>query len=70
VGDSMKFGLNKLFIDDLELSRNRFLRNWKGQFEHSLDPEELLKKHSNDGDICTMCGKYCALSLSKKIFQP
>ena len=70
VGDSMKFGLNKLFIDDLELSRNRFLRNWKGQFEHSLDPEEPLKKHSNDGDICTMCGKYCALSLSKKIFQP
>ncbi len=31
VGDSMKFGLNHLFNDDLELSKNRYLKNWKGQ---------------------------------------
>ena len=29
VGDSMKFGLNYLFTNDLELSKNRFLKNWK-----------------------------------------
>ncbi len=67
VGDSMKFGLNHLFDVDLELSKNRFLKNWKKQFEHSLDPEEPQKRHPITEQNCTMCGKYCALSISKKI---
>ena len=69
VGDSIKFGLNELFDDDLAVAKNRFLKNWKGQFEHSLDPEEPLKKHPIDEAQCSMCGNYCALSLSKKIFS-
>jgi len=67
VGDSMKFGLNHLFNDDLELSKNRYLKNWKGQFEYCIDPEEPKKRHLTDGELCTMCGKHCALSISKKI---
>jgi len=67
VGDSMKFGLNHLFNDDLELSKNRYLKNWKEQFEYCIDPDEPKKRHLTDGEICTMCGKYCALSISKKI---
>jgi phosphomethylpyrimidine synthase len=69
VGDSMKYGLNHLFNDDLNLAKNRFLKNWKKQFEYILDPEEAIKKHNSNGnkDICTMCGNHCALSLSKKI---
>ena len=67
VGDSMKFGLNHLFNDDLELSKNRFLKNWKEQFEYCIDPDEPRKRHLTNGEICTMCGKHCALSISKKI---
>ena len=67
VGDSMKFGLNHLFNDDLELSKNRYLKNWKGQFEYCIDPDEPKKRHLTDGELCTMCGKHCALSISKKI---
>ena len=69
VGDSLKFGLNRLFKPDLELSRARFVRNWKEQFKHSLDPEEPIKKHGSDLKECTMCGKYCALALSKEILR-
>ena len=68
VGDSMKFGLNHLFDDDLELSKNRYLKNWKEQFEYCIDPDEPKKRHLTEGEICTMCGKHCALSISKKIF--
>ena len=69
VGDSMKYGLNHLFNDDLNLAKNRFLNNWKKQFEYIIDPEEAIRKHNLNGDkdICTMCGNHCALSLSKKI---
>ncbi len=68
VGDSMKFGLNHLFNDDLELSMNRYLKNWKEQFKYCIDPDEPKKRHLTDEEICTMCGKHCALSISKKIF--
>jgi len=67
VGDSMKFGLNHLFSDDLELSKNRFLKNWKKQFEYCIDPDEPKKRHLPNEEICTMCGKHCALSISKEI---
>ena len=67
VGDSMKFGLNHLFTNDLELSKNRFLKNWKKQFEYCIDPDEPKKRHLTNEEICTMCGNHCALSISKKI---
>ncbi len=67
VGDSMKFGLNHLFNNDLELARQRFLKNWDKQFELSMDPEEAGKRHVPDQDQCSMCGKYCALSISRDI---
>jgi len=67
VGDSMKFGLNHLFTDDLELSRNRFLKNWKKQFEYCIDPNEPERRHPINEEICSMCGSHCALTLSKKI---
>jgi phosphomethylpyrimidine synthase len=67
VGDSMKFGLNHLFTDDLELSKNRFLKNWKKQFEYCIDSIEPEKRHPINENMCSMCGSHCALSLSKKI---
>jgi len=62
VGDSMKFGLNHLFTDDLELSKN-----WKKQFEYCIDSSEPEKRHPVNEEMCSMCGAHCALSLSKKI---
>ena len=69
IGDSLKFGLNYLFEDDLELAKNRFLKNWKQQFKLSLDPENIQEKHPDHENDCSMCGKYCALSISKRIFR-
>ncbi|MFW9829551.1 MAG: phosphomethylpyrimidine synthase ThiC, partial [Candidatus Thorarchaeota archaeon] len=69
VGDSFKFGLNYLFDKDLHLSNYRFQKDWKKQFEYSIDPAEPQKKHPINEDICSMCGKYCALSISKKLFN-
>ena len=67
VGDSMKFGLNHLFSNDLELSKNRFSKNWKRQFEYCIDPTEPEKRHPVSEEMCSMCGAHCALSISKKI---
>ncbi len=67
VGDSMKFGLNYLFEDDLELSKYRFSKNWKKQFEYCIDPTEPEKRHPISEEMCNMCGSYCALSLSKRV---
>ncbi|MFX1430308.1 MAG: phosphomethylpyrimidine synthase ThiC [Promethearchaeota archaeon] len=69
VGDSFKFGLNYLFDKDFHLSNYRFQKDWKKQFECSLDPTEPQKKHPINEEICSMCGKYCALSISKKLFN-
>jgi phosphomethylpyrimidine synthase len=68
-GDSMKFGLNDLFKDDLELSKNRFLKNWKEQLKFCIDPEKFIEEHPISQKHCSMCGKYCALDFSKKYFR-
>lgn len=67
VGDSIKFGLNHLFEKDLELSKNRFLKNWERQFDNCLDKEEPIRKHPINEKECSMCGNYCALSIYKRI---
>jgi phosphomethylpyrimidine synthase len=69
VGDSFKFGLNHLFNKDLNLSTFRYQKNWQKQFEHSIDPTEPLKKHPISEDVCSMCGKHCALSISQQLFN-
>jgi len=69
IGDSMKFGLNHLFNNDLNLSKFRIEKNWEKQFENSVDPLEPLKKHPISEETCSMCGNYCALSISKRIFK-
>jgi len=69
VGDSLKFGLNHLFHDDLELSKYRFQKDWNKQFEHCIDPEEPKKRNIVEHGVCTMCGRHCALSISKKILS-
>ena len=62
-------GLNHLFNNDLNLSNYRYQKNWQKQFEHSIDPTEPQKKHPTNEDICSMCGKHCALSISQQLFN-
>jgi len=69
IGDSFKFGLNHLFTNDFHLSNYRYQRNWEKQFEYSIDPSEPHKKHPVNEDVCSMCGKHCALSISQQIFN-
>ncbi|MBN1803241.1 MAG: phosphomethylpyrimidine synthase ThiC [Candidatus Lokiarchaeota archaeon] len=69
VGDSMKYGLNHLFDPDLQLSKHRFLREWEQQFQISLNTEYLKEKFPKRKKDCSMCGKYCALLTSKRIFD-
>jgi len=69
VGDSLKFGLNHLFKDDLELAKYRFQKNWKKQFEYCIDPDKPKKRDIIEHGVCTMCGNHCALSISKKILS-
>ncbi|MHA1988824.1 MAG: phosphomethylpyrimidine synthase ThiC [Promethearchaeota archaeon] len=69
IGDSFKFGLNHLFNNDLNLSTYRYQKNWQKQFEISVDPTEPQKKHPINEDVCSMCGKHCALSISQQLFN-
>jgi len=69
IGDSFKFGLNHLFKNDLNLSTYRYQKNWEKQFEFSIDPTEPQKKHPINEEICSMCGKHCALSISQQLFN-
>lgn len=69
IGDSFKFGLNHLFKNDFNLSNYRYQKNWKKQFEYSIDPEEPQSKHPINEAVCSMCGKHCALSISQQLFN-
>ncbi|MHA2130748.1 MAG: phosphomethylpyrimidine synthase ThiC, partial [Promethearchaeota archaeon] len=69
IGDSFKFGLNHLFNNDLNLSNYRYQKNWEKQFEYSIDPIEPQKKHPANDNVCSMCGKHCALTISQQLFS-
>ncbi|HGJ67545.1 TPA: phosphomethylpyrimidine synthase ThiC [bacterium] len=50
---------------DAKMGKARKELNWTAQSELSIDPElvtEVRGKHpSSDDEVCTMCGKYCAM---------
>ena len=48
---------------DNELSRLRKERDWEGQMRLSIDPEQVKRQHLKSGDVCTMCGEYCAMKI-------
>lgn len=58
---------------DRDMSIARRNRNWSKQIKLSLDPEKAMRYHtqtkSKFSDVCTMCGKYCALKLTDSIQQ-
>ncbi|NQS89191.1 phosphomethylpyrimidine synthase ThiC [Patescibacteria group bacterium] len=72
IGDISK-GLKGAEDWDKQMAEMRKKRNWKRQVELSVDPE-LAKKMREESkpkisDVCTMCGKYCAIKLVEKALK-
>lgn len=55
---------------DIAISKARSRRDWKKQFSLSIDsdkPKRYRKISSPDmKDVCTMCGEYCSVKISRK----
>jgi phosphomethylpyrimidine synthase len=58
---------------DLEMSTARKHLDWERQIALSIDPthaREVRKKSKpHQGDVCTMCGKYCAVKLVEEALK-
>ncbi|MCD6408212.1 phosphomethylpyrimidine synthase ThiC [bacterium] len=58
---------------DFEMDIARTERNWEKERELSIDPEKfdkLRKKFpTSEKDVCTMCGKYCAIKIVEKYLR-
>jgi phosphomethylpyrimidine synthase len=64
-GDLAK-GIPGAIDRDNAMSRARGKLDWEGQFEQALDPEKALtyrdsSRPKDGGDVCTMCGDFCAV---------
>ena len=71
VGDLAK-GVKGAKEWDNELSKYRNRRNWKKQETLSIDPKKFREYRQDKGaisDVCTMCGKYCALKMVEKLWR-
>lgn len=66
-------GNQKAFQRDLEMSKARKNFDWERQIELSIDPEKARRYHkegrSGKGDVCTMCGEFCAIKRVKDFFN-
>jgi len=54
---------------DLEMSKFRKALDWEGQMRCAIDKEKVAafrKGRGWEGDVCSMCGEYCALKIVKK----
>jgi phosphomethylpyrimidine synthase len=71
-GDIVK-GVKGALAQDIALSKARKRRDWKKQIELSIDPQRSRKLREESkpslSDVCTMCGKYCAIKLVEKFFK-
>ncbi len=65
---------NKRAIErDAEMSKARRKFDWETQIALSIDPEKARRYHeegrSRHGDVCTMCGEFCAIKRVKDFFE-
>lgn len=58
---------------DMKLSKMREKRNWDRQLKFVLDPLKARKYRQESlpesGDVCTMCGEYCAIKKVEAFFR-
>ncbi len=69
-GDIAK-GVKGALDKDIAMSKYRRALDWEGMYKTALEPKKAIdmRKDSEDykKDVCTMCGKFCSLSLQDKI---
>jgi phosphomethylpyrimidine synthase len=62
-------GLESAWKDELAMSTARKNFDWEKQFELSFDSEKCRKYRerspTDDEDMCSMCGEYCAIRIAK-----
>ncbi|MFA5002854.1 MAG: phosphomethylpyrimidine synthase ThiC [Methanolinea sp.] len=66
IGDTSRLGLD---MQDRKMAEKRAHMDRRGQRAMAIDPEAAGKSDS-DGDICTMCGDFCALRLMRRYLKP
>ena len=58
---------------DLQMSKARKALDWERQMELCIDPvkarEMRLQRLPTERDVCTMCGKFCAIKLVKEFLK-
>ncbi len=58
---------------DIEMSKARKNLDWKKMIELSIDPEYAKAQRESslpkESDVCTMCGKFCAIKLLNKALK-
>ena len=65
IGDLAKGNINAI-NKDRQMSKYRSELNWMKMFDLALDKERVSKKFKeNQLSTCSMCGKLCAIKLSK-----
>jgi phosphomethylpyrimidine synthase len=66
-------GIKGAAFCDLVMSKARKKRDWKKQISLSIDKEKSshLRRSSKPDiyDVCTMCGKYCAIKIIEKFLK-
>lgn len=58
---------------DYEMSKARANLNWRRQFELCVDPEKAKafrkERQPQRGDVCTMCGEFCAMRIVREYLR-
>lgn len=66
-------GVPGAFEWDLEMSKARKALDWNSMIKLSIDPEYVEKERDSsppeESDVCTMCGKFCAIKLLNKALR-
>lgn len=69
VGDIAK-GIPGAMDWDTQMSRCRSNLDWEGQIKWSINPQKTKsyceRRLSAEGEVCTMCGEYCALKIGRE----
>lgn len=65
---------NKRAIErDIEMAKARKSFDWERQIQLAIDPEKARRYHeegkSKEGDVCTMCGEFCAIKKVKEFLD-
>ena len=65
--------INGAMDKDIAISKARAKRDWKKQFELSIDRTKPAEYRSasmpNQKDVCTMCGEYCSIKTAEKCLR-